>query len=126
MDMCSNDQIRDEVRSLKKDIEVRQGTYATLLTEVRDHMKEQVMATNRNTDILDIHNGRLTKTEMFLERVKGATMATKAVWSVLGIFVITSSFGLFQMYIAFQKLPYTIDQAIDKALDNKVFEYEEN
>ena len=101
-------------------------TLSKFMGEIKRHIKDTKDTIAGFNVTLQNHNGRLTKMEMLHERLKGAKMATRTVWGVLSVFVVASTFGLFNMYVAFQQLPYVIDQAIDKALEDKTFEYDEN
>lgn len=61
-------------------------------------------------------NGRVTAIELWRAQIKGGSNAVKGIWGVVGVFFIAVVFGMFQTYLAFQKLPATVSAEVTKQL----------
>ena len=63
-------------------------------------------------------NGRVTEIEMWKARIEGGTILARVLWAIFGIVFISVAYGIFNMYIDFQKMEYTIAEEITKQLQD--------
>ena len=137
--MCIN----DELKEIKKDLRsyhdqnqkiiiaasdnippsfspILQGVVSTLVDvskKLSDLVKYNETQDQKTTLILNQvqkTNGRVTKIELWKAKLKGASSVLKGVWGILGVFVVASIFGIFQMYLAINRIETTIHNEVQK------------
>jgi hypothetical protein len=130
--MCTLDELQQDVKNLTKAIqngnEQLPGATVTIskfMGEIKDHIKDTHQAIDRNTRLLEKHNGRLSKVEAWKLRLQGMQIATKTIWGLLSVFIVASVFGLFNMYVTYQTLPHTVADIVKEELQDYQFEVTE-
>lgn len=71
-----------------------------------------------------ITNGKVAELSKWREQVRGAGMAIKGIWGVIGITLVGMAYALFNMWVQFQSLDETIKEIVQQELNDSESNYE--
>lgn len=100
-----------EIKSMFQDISSKLDDHSIVHDQILTQVKET--------------NGRVTTLELWKARFEGAGWIAKISWMIIGVFIITASFALFEMYIQFQTLDVKIKEAVFSEISNYEFKMSE-
>lgn len=94
---------------LVKHAERPPAALSPLLSEIRNDLKdvkEQTMKTN----------GRVTAIEKWRAYMEGSGATIKGAWGIIGVLVLGAVVALFNMYVQFQGIEYTIAEEVARQI----------
>ena len=90
----------------------KQENTAVVLQKLTDAVEHGFQDTKKSIDGLTKkiteHNGRLSKVEVWRQRIEGGKIVVKTVWGIGGVVVMAGFFGLWNMYIEFNNFSQTL------------------
>lgn len=130
--MCTVDQLKEIIEQrfnelegvLIKHADTVPASVSRQYSEISSHMMENTKAVEGLNDTLKQHNNRLSKIELWKAHIEGAGILTKSIYGLVGVFIVASTFGLFNMYIAYKQLPLTIRDAVRTELSSGNYQLE--
>jgi len=114
-------QFQREWHSFKGDIERTLAMYRDnpppSVSKLMLGIQKQIEDINiRLSDLFENLNGRVQPLEQAYQRAIGMGVLAKVGWSVLSVYVVASSFGLFQMYVKVSHIDQDIRLTIQEEL----------